>query len=304
VTSLDAAELAAAYRYCRRLNAEHGRTFYLATALLPAQSRPAVHALYGFARFADDLVDRPDGADPPALRLARLRAEFADAMDGRRVRHPVVLALADVVRRYEIDPRYVLDFLDAMDSDLTVTRYADYAALRGYMWGSASVIGLQLLPVLGIVGDRDLAMQAADDLGVAFQLTNFIRDVGEDYRRGRVYLPQDSLAAHGVTDVMLGLTAGTPQVHALIAAEVDRARAVYRRAEPGIATLDPRSRDCVRTALVLYRGILDEVEKAGFEVLSARATVGPARRLRVGAAGYLRALRARRSAPTPPSTRG
>lgn len=294
MTGREDAELAAAYRYCRRLNAEHGRTFYLATGLLPVSVRPAVHALYGFARFADDLVDRPDGAGPPAARLARLRSEFDDAVDGRRVRHPAVIAMADVVRRYGIDHSLVTDFLDAMDSDLTVTRYRDYQALRRYMWGSASVIGLQLLPVLGVVGDPVLAARAAEDLGVAFQLTNFIRDVGEDYRRGRIYLPQDGLLRHGVEESMLGRSESTPQVRALVAAEVERARSVYRRAAPGIDLLDARARDCVRVAFVLYGGILDEIERADYDVLSARASVGPVRRLRVGAAGYLRAVRARR----------
>jgi phytoene synthase len=294
VTTLDEAELTAAYRYCRRLNARHGRTFYLATTLLPAALRPAVHALYGFARFADDLVDRPDGTDPPGERLDRLRAEFDAGLAGRRVRHPVVLAMVDVVTRYRIDPSYVADFLDAMSSDLTVSRYPSYDDLVRYMWGSASVIGLQLLPVLGVRGDQRAAEAAADDLGVAFQLTNFIRDVGEDYRRGRIYLPLDSLARHGVGEPMLGLATSTPEVRALVAAEVARARAVYRRAEPGIELLAPESRDCVRTAYVLYGGILTEIERSGYDVLSRRAAVGIGRRLRVGGAGYLRALRARR----------
>jgi len=299
MNTLRSAQLSAAYRYCRKLNAQHGRTFFLATTLLPAERRRYVHALYGFARYADDLVDRPSAGRPPARRLAELRSDVEEALSGRYGSHPVVRALSDTVHTYDIDPDYVRAFLDSMESDLSVDRYASFADLKNYMWGSACVVGLELLPILGVPGDPSRAKAAAghaSDLAIAFQLTNFIRDVAEDWRRGRVYLPQDSLAAHAVTGSMFGAPTASPQVRALIAAEVQRARCFYRRAEPGIAMLDPVSQDCVRTAHQLYGEILDEVERLDYDVLSRRAAVSIRRRVIVGARGFGRAWQARRRA--------
>lgn len=289
------AEVKAAYRHCRALNAEHGRTFFLATALLPQHKRPAVHALYGFARFADDLVDRPAVGDPPGERLRRLRHELADALDGRRARHPVVIAVVDAVHRYQLDPAYLDDFLDSMASDLEVSRYATFPDLERYMWGSAAVIGLLMVPVLGTVEDAnpETVTRAAVELGVAFQLTNFIRDVGEDYRRGRIYLPQDTLHAFDVTEGMLGAAAAGPELRAAIAFEISRARDFYRRAATGIDLLAPDARDCVRVAHRLYGEILDVIEAADHDVLARRARVGVIRRATVGVSGYARAVRAR-----------
>ena len=290
-------ELVADYRRCRQLNAQHGKTFYLATGLLPAAKRPAIHALYGFARFADDLVDRPAAGTSPADELARLSVEVGAAVRGTRSNSPVVRALADTVHRYDIAESHLTDFLAAMSSDLHVTRYRTFDELAGYMWGSAAVIGLQVLPVLGIAPgvDRADAEARAAELGIAFQLTNFIRDVGEDYQRGRIYLPMRELAAHRVTEPMLGEQVAGPELRSLIAAEVGRARTWYAKAEPGIELLATDSRDCVRTAVVLYSGILDEIEQAGYDVLRARATVPRRRRLAVGVAAYWSALRARRA---------
>lgn len=187
-----------AYRECRRINARHGRTYFLATRMLPADRRPAVHALYGFARVADEIVDAP-GADlaTRARALDALAAELRVALDGGPAR-PVLVALADTVRRYGIRVELLTEFLASMRMDLTVTDYASFAELARYMHGSAGVIGLQLLPVLGTVGPIAAAEPAASALGEAFQLTNFLRDVGEDLDRGRVYLPAEELAAFGV----------------------------------------------------------------------------------------------------------
>jgi phytoene synthase len=295
MTSLRNAQLVAAYRYCRKLNAQHGRTFFLATALLPSDQRPHVHALYGFARYADDLVDRPLPGRPPAARLAELRNDVEAAFAGREAGHPVVRALADTVRKFEIEQSYIYDFLDSMATDLVVSRYPTFTELRRYMWGSAAVIGLQLLPILGVDGARDDAEPYAADLGIAFQLTNFIRDLGEDFRRGRIYLPEESLIAHGVKDEMLSEPIASTEVRSLVAAEIERARTFYQLAEPGIALLAKTARDCVLTAYTLYGDILAEVERYDYDVLRKRAVVPIHRRARVGAAGYLNALRARRS---------
>ncbi|MGW4569425.1 phytoene/squalene synthase family protein, partial [Streptomyces sp. NPDC004561] len=245
--------LRAAYTHCRALNARHGRTYFLATRLLPPGRRPAVHALYGFARWADDIVDAfedgpgaPAGDDATARRAAaldRLGDDLARGLAGGRGAAPVVAALADTSSRYAIDHRHFTDFLTSMRSDLTVTEYAGYDELRDYMHGSAAVIGLQMLPVLGTVVPREEAAPHAAELGVAFQLTNFLRDVGEDLDRGRIYLPQDLLAAHGVDRELLrhcrdsGRT--DHRVVAALRAFEALTRAAYRRAAPGVPMLDP-----------------------------------------------------------------
>ena len=283
-------ELSDAYAACREINAAHGRTYYLATRLLPASRRPAVHALYGFARLADDIVDTPR-ADP-AAQLDELAAAVKDAFAGRPGT-PVLLALADTVHRYGIDQGLFDDFLVSMRMDLAVTGYATMADLSAYMRGSAAAIGLQMLPVLGTVGPEEPARAPARALGEAFQLTNFLRDVGEDLDRGRLYLPADELAAFGVDRDRLVWTRATgkpdPKVRRAIAHLVGYTRAVYRRAEPGIAMLRPESRPCVRVATTLYRGILDEIQDAGYEVLNRRAVVPLRRRLRVAGTGLLQA---------------
>ncbi|WP_217139762.1 phytoene/squalene synthase family protein [Streptomyces sp. AC627_RSS907] len=293
--------LRAAYTRCRTLNARHGRTYFLATRLLPADRRPAVHALYGFARRADDIVDDLGADATPAERaaaLSRLEGRLRQALAGLGpAGEPVVLALADTAARYAIEPAHFTDFMVSMRSDLTVTDYATYDDLRAYMHGSAAVIGLQMLPVLGTVTSRALAAPHAAALGVAFQLTNFLRDVGEDLDRGRIYLPGDLLAAHGVDRSLLTWSRRTgrhdPRITTALRAAEDLTRAAYREAAPGLAMLDPVARPCVRTAYVLYRNILDAIAADGYAVLHRRATVSRRRRAVVAADGLARVLAAR-----------
>lgn len=287
------APLAAAYETCRRLNARHGRTYYLATLLLPPAKRPAVHALYAFARYADDLVDLGPAAEAGAA-LSRLGADLRTGESEQ----PVVRALLDTATQWDIPRQLFTDFLVAMRQDLTVTSYRTHADLSRYMWGSAAVIGLQMLPVLGTRGPRADAEPYAVALGEAFQLTNFLRDVGEDLDRGRVYLPEEDLTAHGVDRERLQRRVVDGAFRRLMAFEVARTRALYRRAAPGIDRLDPTSRDCVRTAYRLYGGILDEIERADYDVLTRRVRVGATRRAAVAAPALVRARRARRRAAT------
>ncbi|MFD8566932.1 phytoene/squalene synthase family protein [Streptomyces sp. NPDC059639] len=292
--------LRSAYTRCRGLNARHGKTYFLATRLLPAHRRPAVHALYGFARWADDIVDC-HGADTPvqerAAALEKLSAELRQGLATGDSAEPVVRALADTAQRYAIDPAHFQDFMTAMRDDLTVTDYPGYDDLRRYMHGSAAVIGLQMLPVLGTTVPRAEAEPHAAALGVAFQLTNFLRDVGEDLDRGRVYLPADLLAAHGVDRGLLRWSRDTgrrdPRItHALKAFEA-LTRDVYREAVPGIALLDPVSRPCIRSAFVLYAGILDAVADDRYSVLHRRAVVPRRRRAVVALDGLVRIAHAR-----------
>jgi phytoene synthase len=307
-TELDAAgvrdpALREAYRRCRELNARHGRTFFLATRLLAPAQRPAVHALYGFARRADDILDDLDlnlDAAARADRLAWLAAQFFAG--GTPGDDPVLTAVIHTARTYGIATELFEDFLASMRMDLTQTDYPDRAALERYMHGSAEVIGLQVLPILGTVTARAEAAPYAAALGKAFQLTNFLRDVDEDLARGRVYLPADELAAFGVHRGLLDwcrLHRRTdPRVQRALAAQHDITREVYAYARGGVELLAPPSRPCVTTALTLYSQILDRIEDSDFAVFSRRATVPTTRRLRVAATGLFHAWRARRAHPT------
>jgi 15-cis-phytoene synthase len=285
-------DLAAAYAECRRINARHGRSYYLATLLLPAPKRPAIHALYALARVADDIVDAPD-IDPAraAIELDELhrRLRDGDSTD------PVVVAAHDTIERWRIPWPLFDDFFTAMRMDLSISSYPTWPDLLGYMHGSAAVIGLQTLPVLGTLpGLAEVAAPYARDLGLGFQLTNFLRDVGEDLRRGRVYLPQEDLDRFGVTIEQLRSSEVDERVRGLLAFEIDRARALLANAALGIRLLEPTSRDCVRAALLLYGGILHEIERADYRVLDRRVSVGAARRAAIAAVGLGRAWLARR----------
>ncbi len=304
-TELDAAGIAdpalrAAYTASRELNARHGRTYFLATRLLPAERRPAVHALYGFARHADEIVDDLGDGRPAAAKAAaldELGTALATALDGGPAAHPVLAAVADTARRLGIDRAHFVDFLASMRMDTEVRSYATFADLGRYMHGSAAVIGLQMLPVLGTVGPREEAEEPAAALGVAFQLTNFLRDIGEDLDRGRVYLPAAELAAFGVDRDLLAWSRRTrrpdARIRRALAHLVAHTRAVYRRAAPGIALLEPVSRACVGCAFTLYHGILDEIERADYDVLHRRVRVSAPRRAVVALPGLAAAVAAR-----------
>jgi phytoene synthase len=200
-------------------------------------------------------------------------------------------------RKYGIRWELFDDFLTSMRMDLTTTDYADRAALNRYMYGSAEVIGLQMLPVLGTVCERDEAAPYAAALGKAFQLTNFLRDIGEDLERGRIYLPADELAVHQVDrDLLMWCLANQrtdARVRRALIEQHAETRRVYDYARRGIALLNPRSRPCIAAAFTLYSEILDRIEALDFAVFSQRATVGRGRRLRVAGSGLARSWAAR-----------
>ena len=282
-------DLATSYELCRTLHAAHGRTYYFATRLLPRDRRPHVHALYAFARYADDLVDHLDLSWSATQRAAALHAWsdgfLADLRRGR-TQDPVLVAVLHTVRRLRIDHDDLRAFLHSMAMDLEVTRYATFEDLQEYVYGSAAVIGSMMLPVLG--ARHAAARRPAMDLGIAFQLTNFLRDVAEDAARGRIYLPLEDLARFDVTeDDLLGgrMTAG---VRRLLAFEIARTRQLYRSAEEGWAMLPPASQACIRVAHRLYGGILDELERDGHDVFRVRARVPTHRRLQIAGRELLR----------------
>lgn len=287
--------LVTAYQQCRQVHRHHGRTYYLATTLLPKERRPHVWALYAFARTGDDLVDRPR-ADPhetlPAwcdAALATLRtpgtAGTAGTAETPRDGSPVLAAVSHTRRALGLDVGLFEDFLTSMLMDLSVTRYPTWEDLRGYMRGSAAAIGEMMAPLLGA---GSAAVPRARALGEAFQFTNFVRDVAEDLARGRVYLPAEDLVAHdvGVADLARARLDRRPdvRVRALIAAEVARGLALYEEARPGLDLVDARSRACLETAFQLYREILLEVARRDHNVFAGRVQVSrPARAATVAA---------------------
>jgi phytoene synthase len=277
------------YEFCRRLAAEHGKTYYLATWLLPPAKRPHVWALYGFARWADELIDSAQ-PDPEGL-LAWSETALRDLERGGSA-DPVIDAAAHTVRTLGVDLDLFASFLASMQMDITVTGYPTYEDLQVYTRGSAMVIGLMMLPVLGPLTPEAAGPAAA--LGEAFQMSNFIRDVGEDLRRGRVYLPQEDMDRFGVTREDLASGRVSDDVRKLLAFEIGRTRDLYDAARPGVLMVEPVSRPCLRTAIDLYGGILDEVEGADYQVLTGRVTVPPARRARVAARAYVSSLGVRR----------
>jgi phytoene synthase len=296
--------LTASYEHCRRLNARHGRSFYLATLLLPAWKRRHVHALYGFTRHVDDIVDdivdasgetaAETGGRAAALDEVTLR--LGASLAGEEIDDPVLPAFVHTVRSFGIERTDLDAFLRSMRTDLTVTRYATYDDLLVYMEGSAAAIGLMMLPVLETVpGAARQAREPARELGRAFQLTNFLRDVAEDLARGRVYLPQEDLAKFGVTEDDLRGGGRERALRELVAFEAGRARDHYRRALDGVELLTPSSRPCIRAAYDLYGGILDEIAAAGHDVLRARARVPRRRRAAIFARHLMAASAAGRA---------
>jgi phytoene synthase len=287
-------ELRKSYAECKRLNSLHGKTYYLATLLLPPAKRPFVHALYGFARYADEIVDDLASTlteDEKAKELSTWgNGVLSDIKTGSSRDH-IGRALVDTVKRFDIPISYFEAFLHSMTMDLSVTEYQTFEDLMEYVYGSAAVIGLQMVPILGSLSSE--AAVAAEKLGTAFQLANFIRDVGEDLERGRVYLPIQELAAHGVTSQMLEERVLTPQIRQVLKEQIARVRRLQSEATPGIQLLAPESRACIEAASELYCGIVDEVEKIDYQVFEKRAKTSTWRRIKVAAPAYLRARRAR-----------
>ena len=282
-------DLRASYEECKRLNALHGKTYYLATLLLPKAKRPFVHALYGFARYADEIVDDLASELSVEEKAAALstwgNGVLADLKKGTSDDH-VGRALIDTVKRFDIPHEHFEAFLHSMTMDLTVQEYETYEDLLEYVYGSAAVIGLEMVPILGPLHND--AFEAAKKLGIAFQLANFIRDVDEDLDRGRVYLPIKELAQHGVTREMLEERVLTPEIVEALKFQIARVRQLQAEAAPGIAMLEASSRPCIEAASTLYCGIVDEVEKIGYDIFNQRAKTSTARRIRVAVAAFIK----------------
>ena len=294
-----APELRASYSECKRLNSLHGKTYYLATLLLPPGKRPFVHALYGFARYADEIVDdlaSTLSAEEKESALSAWSTQILKDLANGESKDHVGAALVDTVQRFQIPIEHFEAFLRSMAMDISISRYESYENLMEYVYGSAAVIGLEMVPILGALSDD--AYPAAEKLGIAFQLANFIRDVGEDLERGRIYLPLDELSSFNVSEEMLMARVVTPELKEALKFNIERVRRLQREAAPGTKLLAPESRACIEAASELYCGIVDEVEKINYQIFTKRAKTSTTRRLAVALPAFTRALAARRAHPS------
>lgn len=255
--------LSAAYEACRRLQLRHDPTYYWATRRLPADVRPATHALYGYVRTADQIVDGPTRPPTPAARRAALDA-WERELRGGRSSHPAVIALTDAGERHALPLDELEIYMQSMRVDCGRVRIASDAELDAYMDGSAGSVGRIMAPLLGL---PERLHADFGTLGRAFQLANFIRDVGEDWHLDRIYLP-------GLPEDDLGAGRSTPRLRSVVAQQVARARALFAAAEPAVTAAPASVRTGIRLACAAYGRILDRAEAAGGDVLGRRIGVG------------------------------
>lgn len=268
-------------QHCESITRTHARTFALASAFLPPRKRRGAFAVYAFCRLADDIVDRNKGKDVARLQteLDAYRAGVADALAGRPD-GPVFRELWRCVREYDVPADVLEELLNGVARDVEPQRYATWADLSQYCEGVAASVGAMCTYIFGVTGDqsvRERAVKYARTLGVAMQVTNILRDVGEDAAMGRCYLPDEVLAAFGITaERVLGdpTLKDDPNWARLMQHEVARARALYRAASPGIALLEPDAQRCARACADGYAAILGAIERNGYDSFSARARVG------------------------------
>lgn len=284
-------ELAAAYAQCKAIHRKYDPSFYAGCLMLPPVKRPYIDSLYAHARVLDQIVDDPDTAGPAAkaARLDERVAAYELALEAGDSPDPVLKAAAHTALTWDIPIEHFHAFSDTMRSDLTVTDYATYEDLLGYMYGAAALLGLQLIPILDPLDPS--AAERSIAVGHALQLTNILRDIDEDLGRGRLYLPQEDLEKFGVTRADFEARTMTEGIRALLKFEADRARGYYADAHAALTLLHPSSRECVGTALTLYAGILDSLEQADYQVFGVRHGFSKAKALRIAAPAYMRARR-------------
>ena len=275
--------LAESYELCRQIQKAHSRTYYFSTGFFPPHVRPRVHALYAFMRYADEIVDNP-GVTSLGEQFGGLEAferETMAAVAGEPVANPVLRAYADTVRACGIEPAHIAAFMESMKMDTRVFRYETFRDLETYTYGSAAVVGLMMCRVVG--ADDRRADPHAEALGVAMQLSNFLRDVAEDWRRGRVYLPLEDLERFGYGEEDLARGVVDDRLVALMRFEIERARKLYAYADEGIEYIPRGRRWPVVVARELYAGILGRIEARDYDVFSGRAETSRPRKLLVAA---------------------
>ncbi len=300
----------AAYDVCRRVTRTHAKTFYAASHFVPAEKRNACYAVYAFCRYVDDIVDvameRGDVTREDAVRLVeQWRSEVGQVYSGGRRpeadapdmahqdRAAVLLAWEDTLQRYHIPRHLPEELIEGVLMDTTITRFATYAELEVYCYKVASVVGLMTSEIFGYSSKEALAY--AIDLGIAMQLTNIIRDVKEDAIRGRIYLAQEDLVRYEVREQDILTSNFTPNVGALVTEYIRRADALYRRADTGIAMLEPSSMVTVLLMSRNYQKILRVVESMDHNIFTRRASIGMAQKLIAVPSAFMEARRLRHS---------
>jgi 15-cis-phytoene synthase len=275
-TTLDSRELARSYAYCERLARREAGNFYLAFRLLPTDQRRAMCALYSFMRVADDLADGPGASEEKRQPLQDWRRRLDGALQGA-YSHPLHPAFHHAIRRFGVPPAYLHAVIDGVEMDLDGAHYSVFADLYPYCYRVASAVGLACIHIWGFTGEQ--AKGYAEAAGVAFQLTNILRDLGEDAGRGRVYLPLEDLERFGYKEDELRRGIRDDRFRQLMRFEVDRAAAYYRNAEPLTPLLRPAGRAVFLTMLRTYRGLLDAIVRRDFDVFSGRVRLSRARKL-------------------------
>lgn len=262
-----------AYAYCDQIIAEHSKSFYMASSLLPPQKRIAARVLYAFCRISDNIVDLP--SSNPEVTLGEWRSRTLE-----RPPSPgdlIAIAWADVQYRYRIPRIYAEQLIDGVAIDLIKNRYETFPELAKYAYGVASTVGLMVMHIIGYTSQD--AIPYAVKLGLALQMTNILRDVGEDLRNGRVYLPQEDLDQFGITEENLYKSRVTDNWEAFMRFQIDRNRQLYREAWPGIRMLHNDGRFSIAAAATFYARILNEIEANQYDVFSKRAAVSTPRKL-------------------------
>jgi phytoene synthase len=262
--------------YCQTRAAQSGSSFYYSFLFLPPEQRRAITALYAFCREVDDVVDECSDVGVARMKLAWWRSEVASLYEGRP-QHPVAIALAEVSGRFNLPQRRLHEIIDGMEMDLDHNGYPDFASLRLYCHRVASVVGLLSAEIFGYQDPRTLDYAA--DLGLAFQLTNIIRDVGEDARRNRIYLPLDELRQHSVSAGDIAAARETDNFRRLMELQIERALGFYHQALAALPAVDRRSQRAGLVMAAIYRALLDEIRADGCRVLTHRTSLTPIRKL-------------------------
>lgn len=278
-------QLAEAYAECRRVTRREARNFYFAFLTLPARQRRAIYVAYTFCRYCDDSVDAEGTHGEKLRRIEDLRSLLSAAYAGH-ANQPLFIGLADVAATYNIPEEYFHEVLNGVQSDLVKTRYANFEELREYCYQVASVVGLICIHIFGFTGG-DEARRGAVDLGLAMQLTNICRDVREDWEFGRVYLPQDELERFGVTEADLENRAVTHGFGNLMQFQIDRAREYFANGRRLLPYLSPRSRACPAALGLIYGGVLNKIEGAGYDVFQERISLSKSAKLGLMARAWL-----------------
>lgn len=277
ITDLESEDLRDAYTHCRKITREHAKTFYMATRFLPNHKQRSIFAIYGLCRYLDDLVDEAeDLIHQKSISLAQVEERLADfqkklirTYEGYEQDDPILTAFSDTLKTYHISMDLPMLLMEGVMSDLTKTRYTNFEELYDYSYKVASVVGLMTSEVFGYSEPK--ALEYAVDLGIAMQLTNILRDVGEDLSKGRIYLPAEELLRFQITEEELKNREQSSRFKALMRFQIDRARSYYEQADKGIPMLSRDSRLPVILARMNYSRILDQIEQNDYDVFDKRA---------------------------------